>query len=404
MKSISSDNSLPLSGITVLAVEQYGAGPFGSSYLADLGANVIKIENHKDGGDVGRSVGPHFFNPNDSHFFQTFNRNKKSITLDLKHPEGIEVFMKLVKTADAVLDNLRGDLPEKLKLTFEDLKIANPKIVCTHLSAYGRDGPRKNWPGYDYLMQAEAGHMSLTGEPDGPPVRYGLSIVDLMTGLSAAFGLLAGVIGARQTGVGMDVDLSLFDVALHNLNYPGTWYLNKSITTGRTARSSHPSLTPSQLYRTKDGWIFLMCNKEKFWGVLSDTLGHPEWKNDPRFCDFPSRLKHRDLVTDMLDHELMKKSTSEWMHIFGGTVPASPVNDIASALTNDFIIERDCLANFEYPDGQNAKMIRSPIRLKGKNLPLKAAPKMGENTQEILANSGFSNDQIEKLRSLGVIA
>lgn len=396
--------SLPLSGVTVLAVEQYGAGPFGTSYLADLGATVIKIENHKDGGDVGRTVGPHFFSEHDSHFFQTFNRNKKSITLDLKHTEGMNIFKELVKRADAVLDNLRGDLPEKLKLTYEDLKNFNPKIVCTHLSAYGRDGPRKNWPGYDYLMQAEAGHMSLTGEPDGPPVRYGLSIVDLMTGLSAAFGLLAGVIGARQTGIGMDVDLSLFDVALHNLNYPGTWYLNKSISTGRTTRSSHPSLTPSQLYRTMDGWIFIMCNKEKFWGVLSDALGHPEWRDDPRFKDFPSRLKNRDLVTQMLDSELMKKTTDEWMNIFGGSVPASPVNDIDRALSSDFIQARKCLAEFKYPNGEAAKMIRSPIRLHGQELPLRAAPAMGEHTEQILSQSGFSSEQIEKLKSLGVIA
>ena len=398
------NQTLPLSGITVLAVEQYGAGPFGSSYLADLGANVIKIENHLDGGDVGRSVGPHFFSEHDSHFFQTFNRNKKSITLNLKHPEGKKVFSELVKTADAVLDNLRGDKPEKLELTYADLKAVNPQIVCTHLSAYGRDGPRKTWPGYDYLMQAEAGHMSLTGEPDGPPVRYGLSIVDLMTGLAAAFGLLSGVIGARETGVGMDVDTSLFDVALHNLNYPGTWYLNKSISTGRTTRSSHPSLTPSQLYRTQDGWIFLMCNKEKFWAVLCDALGHPEWKTDPRFVDFPARLKNRDQVTLMLDQELMKKTTDNWMQILGGSVPASPVNDIAQALNNTYLTERACLAEFKYPDGRIAKMIRSPIRLQGKDLPLHAAPSMGEHTVEILEKSGFTAIQIEKLKSLGVIA
>jgi hypothetical protein len=395
---------LPLSGIRVLAIEQYGAGPFGTSYLADLGATVIKIENHKDGGDVGRSVGPHFFSEHDSHFFQTFNRNKKSITLDLKHAEGKKVLLELVKTADAVLDNLRGDLPEKLGLTYEDLKVSNPRIVCTHLSAYGREGSRKNWPGYDYLMQAEAGHMSLTGEPDGPPVRYGLSIVDLMTGLAAAFGLLSGVIGARETGKGMDVDTSLFDVALHNLNYPGTWYLNKAIKTGRTTRSSHPSLTPSQLYRTQDGWIFLMCNKEKFWGVLSEALDHPEWATDPRFHDFKARLKHRDTVTQMLDHELMKKTTAQWMAIFGGTVPASPVNDIAQALDSEFIQERTSLGDYQYPDGRSAKMIRSPIRLQGQDLPLHAAPSMGENTEEILQNSGFSPSQIEKLKSLGVIA
>ena len=213
---------LPLAGLRVLAVEQYGAGPFGTSYLADLGAEVIKIENHRDGGDVGRHVGPHFFGDDDSHFFQTFNRNKKSLTLDLKHPEGMAVLRRLAAGADALLDNLRGDLPGKLGLTYDALREVNPRLVCAHLSAYGRSGSRQAWPGYDYLMQAEAGHLSLTGEPDGPPTRYGLSIVDLMTGLAAAFGLLAGVVKARASGQGMDIDTSLFDVALHNLNYPGT--------------------------------------------------------------------------------------------------------------------------------------------------------------------------------------
>jgi crotonobetainyl-CoA:carnitine CoA-transferase CaiB-like acyl-CoA transferase len=234
----SNTRPLPLAGVRILAVEQYGAGPFGTLYLADLGAEVIKIENHRDGGDVGRSVGPHFFGPGDSHFFQTFNRNKKSVTLDLKHPDGYAAFLALVTKADAVLDNLRGDLPVKLGLTYDDLKASNPRIVCTHLSAYGRNCSRTAWPGYDYLMQAEAGHMSLTGEPDGPPTRYGLSIVDLMTGLAAAFGLLAGVVSARSTGQGMDVDTSLFDVALHNLNYPGTWFLNQGVVTGRCSRST----------------------------------------------------------------------------------------------------------------------------------------------------------------------
>jgi len=195
----------PLAGMRILAVEQYGAGPFGTSYLADLGAEVIKIENPAERGDVGRHVGPYFFGPDDSHFFHTFNRNKRSLTLDLKQPEGMRVFQRLVAGADAVLDNLRGDLPARLGITYDALKEFNPRIVCAHLSAYGREGSRATWPGYDYLMQAEAGHMTLTGEPNGPPTRYGLSIVDLMTGLVAAFGLLAAVCSARSTGVGSDV-------------------------------------------------------------------------------------------------------------------------------------------------------------------------------------------------------
>jgi crotonobetainyl-CoA:carnitine CoA-transferase CaiB-like acyl-CoA transferase len=400
------DNSpgMPLAGLRVLAVEQYGAGPAGTSYLADLGAEVIKIENHKDGGDVGRQVGPHFFGDADSQFFQTFNRNKKSLTLDLKHPDGMAVFRRLAASADAVLDNLRGDLPEKLGLTYAALKDTNPKIVCTHLSAYGREGSRKAWPGYDYLMQAETGHMSLTGEPDGPPTRYGLSIVDLMTGLVAAFALLAGVVRARASGVGGDLDTSLFDLALHNLNYPGTWYLNGGIVTGRTARSGHPSLVPSQLYRTQDGWLFVMCNKEKFWGVLADALGHPEWRDDPELCNFKARLQNRDRVTRELDAALMTAPTAHWLEKLSGSVPVSPVLDVAQALDNPFVHERDNLVDYRYEDGRAARMIASPIRVAGVDLPARAAPRMGEHNEALLREAGFDAAAIAKLRELGVIS
>ncbi|HEY4068633.1 MAG TPA: CoA transferase [Burkholderiaceae bacterium] len=397
-------DQLPLSGLRVLAVEQYGAGPFGTSYLADLGAEVIKIENHKDGGDVGRHVGPHFFGTDDSHFYQTFNRNKKSLTLDLKHPQGQAVFRQLVASADAVLDNLRGDLPVKLGLTHAALKDANPRIVCAHLSAYGRDGSRTAWPGYDYLMQAEAGHLTLTGEPDGPPTRYGLSIVDLMTGLAAALGLLAGVIKARETGLGADMDTSLFDVALHNLNYPGTWYLNAGAVTGRTARSGHPSLVPSQLYRTQDGWLFVMCNKEKFWPLLAHALGHPEWITDPELANFAARLKHRDRVTTLLDDALMQAPTAAWIERLAGKVPVSPVFDVAQALENPFVHERDGVVDYAYPDGRNARMIANPIRVSGVELPQRAAPSMGEHTDAVLRDAGFDAAAIAKLRALGVIA
>ena len=167
--------SLPLSGIRIVSVEQYGAGPFATLHLADLGAEVIKIENFHEGGDMGRAVGPLFFAPGDSYFHEAFNRNKRSLGLDLKHAKGQEIFRKLVEGSDAVFDNLRGDLPAKLGITYAQLANVNPRIVCVHLSAYGRSGSRASWPGFDYLMQAEAGYLSLTGEPDGPPARFGLS-------------------------------------------------------------------------------------------------------------------------------------------------------------------------------------------------------------------------------------
>ena len=391
---------LLLAGLRIIAVEQYGAGPFGTQHLADLGAEVIKIENPHEGGDVGRVVGPHFFGPGDSHFYQSFNRNKKSITLDLKKPQGREALRRLARDADVVFNNLRGDLPVKLGLTYEQLKDANPKLVCCHLSAYGRTGSRAAWPGYDYLMQAEAGYLSVTGEPDGPPARMGLSIVDLMTGTTAAMGMLAGVLGARGTGAGRDIDVSLFDVALHNLCYVGTWYLNAGKATRREKRSSHPSLTPSQLYKTQDGWIFIMCNKEKFWGVLCGCIGKPEWAEAPEYKTFKDRLAHRDRLTVELDAVLQTQTTEEWMKRFAGKVPAAPVYDVAQALDNDFVAEQKLLKEFDHPSGP-VRMVASPVRA-GLH-PTRPAPAMGEHTAQVLRQAGYTDAQIGELRGTGVI-
>jgi crotonobetainyl-CoA:carnitine CoA-transferase CaiB-like acyl-CoA transferase len=395
--------SLPLQDVRVIAVEQYGAGPWGSLYLADLGADVIKIENPADGGDVGRGVGPHFFGERDSHFFQTFNRNKKSVSLDLKADGAREVLHDLARSADAVLDNLRGDLPAALGVTYEQLKAANPRIVCAHLSAYGRDGPRAAWPGYDYLMQAETGLMSLTGEPDGPPCKFGVSIVDLVTGLTAAFALLAALTGARATGAGRDIDVSLFDVALHNLNYPATWYLNAGAVQGREARSAHPSLTPSQLFRTRDGWIMIMCNKERFWHALAAELGHTEWTADARFADYAARLANRAVLERLLDQALCEQSTAHWLQRFAGNVPAAPVNDIAQALESGYVRARGNVRAYRYRDERVARMVANPVRVGGDELPQQAAPALGAHTDEVLAALGYDRARIAELRRRGVV-
>lgn len=397
------DPRLPLAGMRILAVEQYGAGPAGTVYLADLGAEVVKIENLREGGDVGRRIGPHFFGPGDSHFFQSFNRNKRSVGLDLQNAEGRTVFRDLARNAAGVLDNLRGDLPAKLGLTYDALRDVNACIVCAHLSAYGREGSRASWPGYDYLMQAEAGHMSLTGDPDGPPERYGLSVVDLMTGLVACFGLLAGIMSARETGRGRDVDTSLFDLALFNLNYPGTWYLNAGAVTRREKRSAHPSLVPSQLCRTRNGWLFVMCNKEKFWALLAEALGHPEWASDPRYATFAARLERRDELTAMLDAAFSREDTATWLDRLAGTVPVAPVHDVAQALDNPFVAERGGVAPFRYADGRSVDLLASPLRLSDAALPRRAAPALGEDTDALLGEAGYSPARIATLRAAGVV-
>ena len=395
----------PLTGVRVLAVEQYGAGPFGTMYLANQGAEVIKIENPRDGGDMSRAVGPYFLGPDDSEFFQSFNANKHSMTIDLQKDEGQQLFHELVKTADAVSNNLRGDVPEKLGLDYNSLKSVNPKIVCAHLTAYGRTGSRSNWPGFDYLMQAEAGWFSVTGEPGTPPARFGLSVVDMMTGLAMAFGLVSAVVAARSSGTGRDMDVSLFDLALHNTNYLATWYLNEGVVTERLQRSAHPSLTPCQLYKTANGWIFIMCNKEKFWPILCQKLDRHDWVNDARFKLFKDRLQHRDTLQEMLDNELSKKSTEDWLNIFAGSVPASPINNIREAMENPFVKERGAIHKFANPSKPNEtfRMVAHPIR-SGGDAPLrKPAPKLGADTERILDELGLSKTRIKELRALEII-
>ena len=394
---------LPLAGVRVLAVEQYGAGPFGTMFLADQGAEVIKIENPNDGGDMARGVGPYFFTQEDSQFFHAYNRNKKSLTLDLGHPDGRAVFHDLVATADAVASNLRGDVPEKLGLTYDALKAHNLKIVCAHLSAYGRTGPRATWPGFDYLMQAEAGYLSLTGEPGSPPTRFGLSVVDQMTGLALTYAVLAGLTGARATGVGRDVDVSLFDIALCNTAYSAIWYLNEGVVQERLARSAHPFLTPCQLYKTRDGWIYIMCNKDKFWPALCKVIGRIEWAKDPRFASFESRFENRAVIEKMLDADLGQRATAEWLDHFAGIIPAAPIYDIGEALENPFVAERDRIQTIALPGYGEYRMIAPPVLCPGEDAPANPAPKLGADTEALLRDLGYDQTRVDELKTIKVI-
>lgn len=400
---MTSPGTLPLAGLRILTFEAFGAGPFGSMYLADLGAEVIKIENRAQGGDATRSMGPYFLGDHDSHFFQTFNLNKRSVCLNLKTQAGRAAFEKLVARSDAVMNNLRGDQPEKLGLTYSNLRAVNPKIVCAHLSAYGRDNERRAWPGYDYLMQAEAGYLHVTGEPGTPPTRMGLSIIDFMTGITTALALVSALFGVARGGTGCDIDVSLFDVALHQLSYPGTWYLNEKWVTGRAPRSAHPTATPVQLFRTADGWIFVMCMTEKFWRELMVVLGEPPLAQDPRFATMPARREHRDALTPLLDAIFETDTTERWLQRLQGVLPAAPVHDMAQALENPFPLSTGMIRHTPHPLRDDFRSFSNPIVLDGARLPAKAAPALGADTTTILKELGYGDDELGEMMQNGAI-
>lgn len=395
--------SLPLAGVRVLTFEAFGAGPFGSMYLADLGAEVIKIENRAQGGDATRGMGPYFLGEHDSHFFQTFNLNKRSVCLDLKTADGQAIFRKLVAKSDAVLNNLRGDQPDKLGLTYAALRDCNPRLVCAHLSAYGRDNERRAWPGYDYLMQAEAGFLHVTGEPGSPPARMGLSIIDFMTGITTALALVSALFGAARDGQGRDIDVSLFDVALHQLSYPGTWYLNEKLVTGRAPRSAHPSATPVQLFKTADGWIFIMCMTEKFWQELLKVIDAPKIASDPRFATVSLRREHRDELTPLLDAQFERDTTAAWLAKLQGVLPAAPVYDMAQALENPFPLANGMIRNTPHPQRADFRSFANPIKLDGERLPARSGPALGADTDAVLQELGYSAEDIAGLKSRGIL-
>ena len=392
----------PLKGFRILSAEQYGAGPYGTMFLAQLGADVIKIEPPK-GGDTARHVGPHWLREQESLYFQSFNLNKRSLTLDLRREEGVEILHKLVKDAHVVANNLRGDVPAKIGLDYDSLKTVNPAIVCAHVSAYGRDNARAKWPGYDYLMQAEAGFCALTGDPDGPPVRFGLSMVDFMSGTQMAVGLLAALLDAQRSGEGCDVDVDLLSAAIHQTSYPALWYMNEGDITGRAPRGAHPSATPSQMFKAADGWMFVMAQIPKFWPILGERIGRSELIADPRFDSPANRLANRAELSDLLDGIFGEKPVAHWLELLQGHMPVSPVYELDQALDNPWLETIGMRDTVQHPDNPAMDVLSSPIKLNGQRLPNKAGPLLGADSDSILGEIGYDDDAIAKLRTGGVI-
>jgi len=271
-----SSDPLPLTGVRVLAFAQLGAGPFGMMMLSDLGAEVIKVEDPSTAGDEARRVPP-FNDPtaNDGLYFQALNRGARSLTLDLRKPGARELLHRVVARMDVVYNNLRGDLPAKLGLDYAALAPVKRSIVCCSLTGFGRTGPRAGEPAYDYLLQAYAGFMSVSGEPTAPPTKSGVSIVDFSGGILSALAVMIGLHRAGATGVGCDIDVSLFDTALSYLNYMAIWSLSRGWRPVRQPDGQHQSLVPSQSFATRDGWLVIMIMKEKFWQRLCERVELP---------------------------------------------------------------------------------------------------------------------------------
>ena len=399
--------TLPLADVRIRAGEQFGAGPWGTLQLADLGAEVIKIEDPTAGGDVGRYVPP-FQEGEDSLFFETFNRGKLSVSLDLRHPSATGVLHDLVRESHGVYSNLRGDQPRKLGLTYDQLSDVNPRIVCCSLSGFGMTGPRAGEGGYDYMMQGLAGWQSLTGDPDGPPTKSGLSLVDLSGGYASAIAILAGIWRARRDGRGCDCDVSLFETALHELMYIGPWAATHGYVPPRRRNSAHPSIVPFQNFEAADGWFVVGAAKQVFWERLCGVIGRPELNDDPRFATMAGRNEHRDALLPILDDAFRARPAGEWIaRLLEAGVPASRVNTVEEALLDPQTLAREDVVEHDHPTLGRVRSIRTPLRLadgtETLERPAERGPHRGEHTEQVLVElCGYTTEHVQELRALGV--
>jgi crotonobetainyl-CoA:carnitine CoA-transferase CaiB-like acyl-CoA transferase len=397
-------SAAPLADVRVVAVEQYGAGPWGTMQLADLGAEVVKVEDPSVRGDVGRYVPP-YQESESSLFFEAFNRGKRSVSLDLRNPEARGVFESLVRHSDAVFSNLRGDQPDKLQLRYEHLRDVNPRIVCCSLSGFGTTGPRAGQGAYDYTLQGLAGWQSVTGEPDGPPTKSGLSLVDFCGGYVAALGILAGVWRARREGRGADLDLSLFEVALSQLTYLGAWVASHGYEPVRRRNSAHQSMVPFQNFASADGWLVVACPKQTLWERLCAAVGRPELAApDGPYATFAERDRNRDELLRELDAVFASKPTAEWLEtLTAAGVPCAPVNDVGEALADAQTVARDVVVEHEHPVLGLVRAVGSPFVVDGARPASRPGPARGEGTAAILREvCGYDEERIAGLAERGV--
>ena len=391
----------PLDGVRVLELCHFLAGPYAGMVLADLGADVLKVEDPAHPDDA-RSMGPHF-QGGQSLYFLALNSGKRSIGVCLATDEGRAVVHDLVRTADVVIDNYRLGVLARFGLSHDDLHAVNPRIVTCSLTGYGETGPDSGRAGYDYTIQALAGVMSLAGEPDGPPTKAGISYVDHSGGVTAALGVCAALLERTRTGVGTHVDLALFDVQISMLTYLAAWQRNRDATFPRTASSAHPSLVPAQNFRTADGHLALFVGNDGMWQRFVRALDDPVLA-DPRFATREGRFEHRDAVIARVQEILLSDTSEGWearLEVAG--VACGAVNDVGDALTEAQTVARGLVLENRHPAYGTYEHVRGPLPTQAR-ATVGPAPLLGEHTDEALRDLGYSTDRIEELRAAGVVS
>lgn len=392
----------PLVGMRVLELAQIMAGPTCGMMLADMGADVVKVEK-LPGGDDSRGYKEPLVN-GVSAPFMILNRNKRGIALNLKAPQGREILLRMVESADVLTENYRRGTLEKLGLGYDVLSKVNPGLIYCAVSGYGRDGPYGDKAGFDLIAQGFSGLMSITGEPGGPPVKTGNSIADINAGILAVTGIAAAYAHKLKTGQGQVVDTSLMEAALQQTYWHAATYFATGVSPGPTG-SAHLLTAPYQAFPTSDGWINIGGANQANWERIAQVLGHPEWRDDPRYATNTARMANLSGLTAEIAAVLKTRSQAHWLDAFDKAgVPVGPVNNMEQALTHPQVRARNMVVDLEHPQAGPTRALGCPIHFSATPTQIRRhAPMLGEHTRELLGEYGYSQEQIDAFVEQGVV-